>query len=79
MRLKIKLRLRAPDLIDIPKTTIATLNISLPRGKISIQEIVPNKQINDSGTMYFQQSAISWSTRTRGKVALTHIATKTQR
>ena len=41
--------------------------------------MVPNKQMNESGTMYFQQSAISWSTRTRGSVALIHIATKTQR
>ena len=29
--------------------------------------------------MYFQQSVMSWSTRTRGNVALTHIATKTQK
>src|SRR5919106_639702 len=50
-----------------------------PSGHRTIHTAVPTKLTKPIGTKYFQHSDISWSTRTLGNVARTHIATNTQK
>ena len=48
-------------------------------GTDSIQAAVPSRFTNAIGTRYFQHIVIIWSTRMRGSVQRSQIATNTQK